>query len=107
MEGGYHHLFQGRSAASSGYKVEGSALSLSVLGLMPFKDNIEAFGKLGFAAWNARVNGVTSSDGSDVLLGGGAQMKLNENIGLQGELEYVGGDLDSTSLGASVSYSTW
>ncbi len=106
FEGGYHNLFSDRSPVT-GNKLEATGFSLAVLGLMPVKDNIEAFGKLGYAAWQARVDGRAASDGTDLLMGAGAQMRFTDNLGLRGEVEYIGGDLDSTNMNAGITYSTW
>lgn len=106
IEGGYHNLFSGRSKLDD-TKVESTGLSASVLSIYSLKDNIDLFGKLGFLAWEARTDGTAKADGTDMLLGGGVQSKLTENIGLRGEVEYVGGDLDSTNYSAGVTYSTF
>lgn len=105
VEGSYHDFFGGR-ASTNGVKMEASGLSLSALALMPVKDNIEAFGKLGFAAWEARMLGTATANGTNMLLGGGAQMRITEQMGVRGEVEYIGGDLDSTNISAGVTYST-
>lgn len=106
LEGAYHNLFSGRSKLD-GAKVESTGLSASALAIHSLKDNIDLFGKLGFLAWEARSNGKAKADGTDMLLGGGVQSKLNDNLGLRGEVEYVGGDLDSTNWSAGVTYSTF
>ncbi|MFZ1342603.1 outer membrane beta-barrel protein [Thiothrix eikelboomii] len=106
LEGGYHNLFSGRSQLD-GTKVESTGLSASALAIHSLKDNIDLFGKLGFLAWEARTDGIAKADGTDMLLGGGVQSKLTENIGLRGEVEYVGGDLDSTNYSAGLTYSTF
>ena len=106
LEGAYHNLFSGRSALD-GAKVESTGLSASALAIHSLKDNLDLFGKLGFLAWEASSNGTASADGTDMLLGGGIQRKINDNLGLRGEVEYVGGDLDSTNLSAGITYSTF
>jgi len=112
LEGGYHHLNSGRSTAANdptgaSRKYEATGLSASALAIHPLKDNIDLFGKLGFLAWEERINGTATADGTDMLLGGGVQTKVNDNLGLRGEVEYVGGDLDSTNLSAGLTYSTF
>lgn len=106
IEGSYHNLFSGRSKLDSS-KVESTGLSAAALGIYPLKDNIDLFGKLGFLAWEARTNGTAKADGTDMMLGGGVQSKLTDNIGLRGEIEYVGGDLDSPNYSAGLTYSTF
>ncbi|WP_298607190.1 outer membrane beta-barrel protein [uncultured Thiothrix sp.] len=109
IEGAYQNLFSGRFTGEDGnsYKVESTGLSASALGIMPLKDNLDFFGKLGFLAWEGRINGTAQADGTDMLLGGGIQSKINDNLGLRGEVEYVGGDLDSTNYSAGLTYSTF
>ncbi|HMT93178.1 outer membrane beta-barrel protein [uncultured Thiothrix sp.] len=110
LEGAYHNMFSGRytnSLDGKSYKVESTGLSATALGIMPLKDNLDFFGKLGFLAWEARTNGTAEADGTDMLLGGGIQSKINDNLGLRGEVEYVGGDLDSTNYSAGLTYSTF
>lgn len=110
LEGAYHNLFSGRYTNpldGNSYKMESTGLSASALGIMPLKDNLDLFGKLGFLAWEARSNGTAGADGTDMLLGGGIQSRINDNLGLRGEIEYVGGDLDSTNYSAGVTYSTF
>ena len=123
VEGGYHSLIDDR-ASTTGEDFNISALSLAVVGLMSVdqlgimegRKDIELFGKVGMAAWDRKINGVVqvssdekvvASDGTDFLLGGGAQMKFNENIGVRGEVEYIGGDINSTNYTAGVTYSTF
>ncbi|MEZ5477225.1 MAG: outer membrane beta-barrel protein [Thiolinea sp.] len=116
FEGGYHNLLSDRSSSST-QRNDVTALSLSVLGIMalddfnidaiPYSDQLEVFGKLGMAAWNSESDFLRYNDGTDFLLGGGAQMKLNENVGVRGEMEYIGGDVDSTNYSAGLTYSTF
>ncbi|PID49093.1 MAG: hypothetical protein CR991_08380 [Proteobacteria bacterium] len=105
IEGSYMNFFRGRDDAS-GDKYEASGLGLSVLGTGMIKDNIEGFGKVGFVAWTNRENGKSVADGTDLVLGAGAQLKYRDNIRFRGELEYIGGDMDSVLLNAGVNYST-
>lgn len=110
IEGAYQNLFSGRYTDpddGKSYKLESTGLSASALGIYSLKDNLDLFGKLGFLAWEARSNGTAAADGTDMLLGGGIQSKINDNLGLRGELEYVGGDLDSTNYSAGLTYSTF
>jgi opacity protein-like surface antigen len=110
IEGAYNSLFRGRytnkeTGVSS--KIESTGWSASALAIHSLKDNLDLFGKLGFSAWEARADGTAKADGTDMLLGGGVQSKLNDNVGLRGEVEYVGGDLDSTNFSAGLTYSTF
>lgn len=106
IEGSYMNFFRGRSSTKSNAKYENSGLGLAVLGMHPIKDNVEGFAKVGFVAWDATVDGQTQADGSDLMLGAGAQIKYRDNIHFRGELEYIGGDMDSVIMSSGVSYST-
>lgn len=112
LEGSYHHLNSGWSNAAKdptlkSRKYEATGLSASALTIYPLKDNLDLFGKLGFLAWEERINGKAAADGTDMLLGAGIQSKVSGNLGLRGEVEYVGGDLDSTNYSAGLTYSTF
>ncbi|MGB0846101.1 MAG: outer membrane beta-barrel protein [Thiolinea sp.] len=114
LEAGYHSLLDTRSSSTAA-DIDVSALSLSAMGItsiqgldfMPGNKDLELFGKLGMAVWDSKVNHAAVVDGTDFLLGGGAQMKLNDNLGLRGEMEYIGGDVDSTNYTAGMTYSTF
>lgn len=114
FEGGFHSLIDGRASVTQ-QDMDISALSLSVLGIKSLSDfdmfsnrkDVEVFGKLGLAAWNSEVDDAREADGTDFLLGGGAQMKFSENLGIRGEMEYFGGDVDSTNYSAGMTYHTF
>ena len=114
FEGGYHNLIKASSSMTE-QRVDVTALSMSVLGITTIKDldfmpahkDIEVFGKVGMAAWDRKLNDTSVLDGTDFLLGGGAQMKFSDNLGLRGEVEYIGGDVDSTNYSAGMTYSTF
>lgn len=113
VEAGYHNLIEDRD--NHGNQVKVTALSASVVGIMPAneidmfanQDNLEFFGKLGMAAWESKVDYVRQTDGTDFMLGGGAQMKLGDNLGVRGEMEYLGSDINSVNYSAGLTYSTF
>ena len=112
IEGGYHQLFSAEETlGSTTVQVEGSGLSLNALGIYPVSPQLDVFGKVGLMAWeetaktNQTTNGILS--GSDLLLGAGADYKLNENWGIRGEYEHVGGLMKSHSYTMGATYSTY
>ncbi|WP_020394023.1 outer membrane beta-barrel protein [Thiolinea disciformis] len=110
IEAGYQSLMNGRATASdnTNIQIKTTAWSGSVLGFYPVQPNIDAFGKLGFAAWSSKSGSNTvNSSGTDMLIGAGAQMKMTDNLSIRGEWEYVGGDLQSTNVSTGVTYSTY
>ncbi|MCB1620476.1 MAG: outer membrane beta-barrel protein [Thiothrix sp.] len=114
VEGSLFRTLKGTSSASADYgePYDTGGMSASVLGFYPIQDNIEAFGRLGVAVWDTESdNSVTVANicngGTDFLIGGGAQMNISDNLGLRGEMEYIGGDFDSTTFSAGITYSTF
>ena len=57
------------------------------------------------AKTNRATNGILS--GSDLLLGAGADYKVNENWGIRGEYEHVGGLMKSHAYTMGATYSTY
>ncbi|HPE60580.1 MAG TPA: hypothetical protein PLB10_09600 [Thiolinea sp.] len=114
VEGGMFRTLKGTSsdAADYGEPYDTGGMSASVLGFYPIQDNIEAFGRLGVAVWDTEsdhsptVSNICNG-GTDFLIGGGAQMSISDNLGLRGEMEYIGGDFDSTTFSAGITYSTF
>lgn len=114
LEAGYHNYIEDRSSVDQS-QVKITGLSASVVGIMPASDidmfsshdNLEFFGKLGLAAWESKVDYERQTDGTDFMLGGGAQMKLGDNLGVRGEMEYLGSDIDSINYTAGLTYSTF
>ena len=125
IEAGFHSILDTRSDSGTHPDQDVSALSLSLLGITSAKDltflddymhyvdfvpnyeNMELFGKLGTAVWDSKVDGEVTVSCTDFLVGVGAQVKLGENLGARSEIEYIGGDVDSTNYGASLTYSTF
>lgn len=114
VEAGYHNFIEDRGSVNQA-QVKVTALSASVVGIMPADDidmfanqeSLEFFGKIGLAAWESKVDYERQTDGTDFILGGGAQMKLGDNLGVRGEVEYLGSDVDSMNYSAGLTYSTF
>lgn len=114
FEAGYHNFIEDRSSNDL-TQVKVTGLSASVLGIMPASkidmfsahESLEFFGKIGLAAWESKVDYARQTDGTDFLLGGGAQMKLGDNLGVRGDIEYMGSDIDSLNYSAGLTYSTY
>lgn len=114
LEAGYHNFIEDRGSINQ-QQVKVTGLSASVLGIMPAneiemfanQDSLEFFGKIGLAAWESKLDYERQTDGTDFLLGGGAQMKLGDNLGMRGEIEYLGSDIDSLNYNAGLTYSTF
>lgn len=114
FEAGYHNFIEDRGSVDQ-TQVKVTGLSASVVGIMPADDidmfsnheGLEFFGKLGLAAWESKEDYVRQTDGTDFLLGGGAQMKLGDSLGVRGEIEYLGSDVDSLNYSAGLTYSTF
>ncbi len=83
-------------------------------------DQISLFGKVGMMAWdkettasvqnigptNATVTQIAQTDGIDLSLGAGAEYKINDNLGIRGEVEHFDG-LNSNLYSVGASYSTF
>lgn len=101
VEAAYHSILKNKGLDVTG-------MSASGLYNVPVANNIKAFGKAGFIAWES-VDGCDNSsscgDDTDFLLGAGATYKFSENWGVRGEYEHIGGDADADmySIGAVLS----
>jgi len=95
VEGAYHSVVK-----INDVKVTG--LSASGLYSMPVADNLKAFGKAGAIAWDSDG---TAND-TDILLGAGATYKIDDNWGVRGEYEHVGGDLKANMYSVGAVFST-
>lgn len=112
VEAGYHKIGEVKDVLANGDDLSITGLSAAGLYTMPIADNLKAFGKAGIMAWDsnaARVRDDGSKvpfDGTDLLLGAGATYKLDENWGIRGEYEHVGGDLDANMYSVGAVFST-
>ena len=95
VEGAYHSI-----ASSGSNKVTG--ISAAGLYSMPVADNLEAFGKAGMIAWDSDG----TDNGTDFLLGAGATYKMDENWGVRGEYERIGGDIKANMYSVGAVFST-
>ncbi|HRJ52588.1 MAG TPA: porin family protein [Candidatus Thiothrix moscowensis] len=96
-EAAYQHILNTK-------EVEAVGMSLSGLYKVPVSDKLDVFGKAGMMAWRVSPlydSGAEASN-TDFIYGAGSTYKLNENWGVRGEYEHIGGDLDANmySLGA-------
>lgn len=114
VEAGYMDLGGGSSDGKAGraniYDAKSSSdLSASYLagvGYMPVAPRTELLGKAGVAFWKQNgkrevpqdtdLNIETSNSGTGLLLGGGAQYQINENLSVRGEYEHVFGTAKDT-----------
>lgn len=98
VEGGYADLGEpDDDVLGVRVRAEVEIWSLYAVGILPFSDTWEGFGKVGIAAWDADLNasGLGASegeDGEDLALGLGVNWNLNEQWLLRTEWEYF--DID-------------
>ncbi len=71
------------------------------IGTLAVKDNLSVFGKLGFFNWDGdvRTTGARdkSEDGTDPMLGIGAQFDVGKHLGVRTEYEHF--NVDSALIG--------
>lgn len=111
VEGGYYSLGTAKEEVQPGTTAEVSASGVGMTGVAsyPVADEVDMFAKGGIMMWEAegKVTGFPTQkeDGTDLLLGVGAAYKLDNNWGIRGEYEHVGGDLKANmySIGATFS----
>lgn len=82
--------------------VDITGIYLAAVGKIPLNNKASLFGKLGFFSWEADYPTGTS-DGTDIMLGLGAQFNLNKNVDLKAEYtnysDISGSDIDMFSVG--------
>lgn len=99
VEGGFHYFGEATDMEDNGRNLpdrfKGRGLSLSVLAILPVRENIEIFAKVGgIYGWlketdyDAFPDGVTE-DGLAAILGAGVDLNVTENIVLRTEFEYI------------------
>ena len=79
--------------------VEFDGFGANLVGTIPLGTGFELFGKLGFLAWDGKVNlGSLSNeqDDTDLTYGVGVAYFFNEQIGIQGEWEFI--DFDQSNM---------
>lgn len=90
--------------------VEVTGLGFSAVGFLPVSDNVDLFAKVGMLSWDADVELGSlygSDDGTDLMFGFGATIKLSEQFSLRGAWDFVdldGGDLDMLSINAQINF---
>jgi OmpA-OmpF porin, OOP family len=81
-----------------------TAVSLSILGSVPFNDRLDAYGRLGIASWDVGFDGISSAfdaSGKDILFGAGLRWSLDDRWKVFAEYTRLNLDLDTASLGLS------
>lgn len=110
IEGGYRNLGDAKLTGTDGsgnsvsLEKEIAGFDVEAVGFFPVSNEIEVFGKAGLMHWeqdvvkSETVKTTTSKDsGTSLLLGAGAQYKMNENTSLRAEWERVFGVGGSTT----------
>ena len=83
FEVGYNSI---GSFSSDTSKSEVTGFEFAALGKMPLNDQISLFGKAGLFRWEAKNTGDTRN-ATDLMFGGGADYKFNDNMSLRAEWE--------------------
>ncbi len=92
-----------------------TAWMIDAVGILPVRESLELFGKLGVASWNTDTDvsapaGITvliepfDNDGNDVHFGVGARYALNGNLGIRAEWERINADSDLDAWTAGAQY---
>ncbi|MEN9503475.1 MAG: hypothetical protein RI964_2760 [Pseudomonadota bacterium] len=112
VEGAYQRFFHNTKTTDANViTLENTGMSLAAVGFYPVNPKTEVFGKAGFMTWeaNAYVDGdyaATARD-TDLLLGVGAGYQLDDNWGIRGEYERVGGNLKADTYSVGTTFSTF
>lgn len=90
---------------------------IDAVGILPVREELELFGKLGIARWNtdtaiSATAGITvlvepfDNDGNDIHFGAGARYALSGNLGIRAEWERIDADedLDAWTVGAQYGF---
>ena len=113
VEGAYQRFFRSTETDQQlgTVTVENTGMSLAAVGFYPVNPKTEVFGKAGFMTWDANAydDGSLAATGSDtdLLLGIGAGYQLDDNWGVRGEFERVGGDLKANTYSVGTTFSTF
>lgn len=127
LEGGYHHIADSNrvtgtfssdagKVVSHGADTEVTGLSASAIAKFAVDPQLDVFGRAGFMSWRKEITPnigapeeaeYAEKDGTDLLLGVGADYKLNENWGIRGEYEHVGGNLQADMYTLGTTFSTY
>lgn len=117
VEGGYYDFGESEYSINAVQDGVTSTTGWGVAGVMtqPVADQVDLFGKAGFMKWTSetdiKAGALTTSSkessGTDLLLGAGANYQMNENLGIRGEYEYVGGDAKVGMYSVGATFSTF
>ncbi|MCK4586800.1 MAG: outer membrane beta-barrel protein [Gammaproteobacteria bacterium] len=112
IEGGYTSFGEMDGPTIFGFStsVEPTGFELAAIGSYPINDQFSFFGKLGFLAWDFKVNidglGSDSTTGTDIFFGLGGKYNLSNNLDLRATWERYTVEGDNIDLlSASVVYS--
>ncbi|QTR49223.1 porin family protein [Candidatus Thiothrix anitrata] len=113
IEGGYYNIIDAKKEIAPGADADVAVTGLGLAGIasFPVSDDVEIFGKVGVMKWDieAKVTGVPTSinsDGTDLLVGAGGMYKMDENWGVRGEYERIGGDIKANMYSVGAVFST-
>lgn len=117
FEGAYIDFGQPTAEFSDGTSTvtgvgEATGFSLAAVGSAPVADSLELFGKLGVARWELDTYNASSPnekviyEGSGLLIGAGANVNINQNVGIRGEIEHFD-DLDINLLTIGGTFSSY
>jgi OOP family OmpA-OmpF porin len=88
-----------------------TAVTFSVVGMIPLNEQFSILAKLGFAFWDAEVSvsgqGSIDENDTDLFLGLGAGFDFTETLGIRGEWERIdvdGDDADLLSISAVLKF---
>ena len=112
VEGAYQRFFRNAETDEiSTVVVDNTGMSLAAVGFYPVNPKTEVFGKAGFMTWDANAydGGTLAATGADtdLLLGVGAGYQFDDNWGIRGEFERVGGDLKANTYSFGTTFSTF
>lgn len=126
VEGGYHHIADSNrmtgtasgedGVVAHGAQTEVTGLSASAIAKFAVDPQLDVFGRAGFMSWRKEMTPnvgapeeaeYAEKDGTDLLVGVGADYKLNENWGIRGEYEHVGGTLQADMYTVGTTFSTY
>jgi OmpA-OmpF porin, OOP family len=91
------------------YKFALTGFEVAAMGTWPISEKFSLFGKLGLVSWNSDVTfnvsgigGSVSENGTDAMVGAGAQYNFTKNLGVRAEVEVF--DIDEVDAGAGSTY---
>lgn len=121
IEGGYNYLGKikavypalGDASVKARYRAEVQAIELGLKPYYALNDNIQLYAKVGTMAWQADVKGheigyqySTDDQGFSPMLGAGLAYRINDNISLQTEYQWVNNVGGDDSGGSNINFLT-